>query len=130
MPKCRTRLSGVSRKDTTMSKSTKAKLAVVILLLVVALASSQQSKTSTQQTGDAGRFSLISAPVAEGIGGGTTERTPSLFVIDTRTGRIWRWFPDTEVPDANGSSLIPARFEVVPFVKYGDGSIHQVKYPQ
>lgn len=114
-----------------MSNSTKAKLAVATLLLVVALASSQQSKTTPQQQpGDAGRFSLISAQVAEGMGGGATERTPSLFVIDTHTGHIWRWFPDTEVPTANGNSVIPARFEVVPFVKYGEGSIHQVEYPQ
>ena len=97
---------------------------VTIVVACVVLALSQANKTSPQFA-NTGRFSLISAQVQEGIGNSPETRL-TVFVIDSQTGRTWRWFPDAAI---SGKKLVPAHFESVPFVRYGDTSDHEVEQP-
>jgi hypothetical protein len=96
---------------------------VVILVIMVVLAFGQQNKVPPQP--NTGRFSLVAAEVHEGFGG-PRERTATVFVIDTQTGKVWRWSPDYEL----NKKLVPAGFYGVPFEKYGDTADHRTEYPQ
>ena len=97
---------------------------LVLFVLAAALAIGQQKKAPQQS--NTGRFSMVAAEVREGIGGPGTI-TATLFVIDSQTGRVWRWMPDYE---SKTGKLIPAHFEAVAFVKYGETIDHQMDHPE
>jgi Na+/H+ antiporter NhaC len=105
-------------------------LAALLVFGLVLLAFGQPSKVpheskTVQQATNGGRFSMVAAEVHEGIGG-PRERTATVFVIDTQTGRVWRWAPDTEV----NHKLQQSGFYGEPFVKYGESPTIRTEYPQ
>ncbi len=98
----------------------------VILLAVLCLAwlpmQSQQSRSN--EPTNQGRYQVIPAVVdaGAGLGGGTTHE---LFLVDTQSGRVWRFQAEGTGKDSNGKTIeIPEGFFPVPF--YGEDMTKQL----
>lgn len=107
----------------------------VSLVIATILASGQQSKKPTQPS-TLGRFSMIVAEVNDGTEDGP--KTAAVFVIDSETGRVWRWAPShwesSQDPQdlktkTMTRTLFPEHFYAIPFVKEGDWD-HSTVRPQ
>jgi len=97
-------------------KSVLASAVLFVLLSSATLLSQQSSAPNTSQ-----RFQLIAAQVQDDAGrkDGSLVTVPALFLVDTKTGRVWRHSPFVTLGDANGKTgtkepeiFYPVRFTV------------------
>jgi hypothetical protein len=90
------------------------RIALLLLSLALGPASlSQQPNQATATTSDApiGRYQLLAAPVENGAI--TPQKT--VFLLDTATGRVWRFRETVVGKDESGKEIAyPPLFESIP----------------
>ncbi len=97
---------------------------VGIMLLIAVIAYAQQSQ-KTPTAASSGRFALIHTKVPTQVPNG---REAGVFVIDTQTGRVWKYDPTRVGRDLTNGGMIQSgeHFYLVPFsgkVFLGEGQI-------
>jgi hypothetical protein len=99
---------------------------LVVLVAVVSLAvvSTQSQQPRSDESVRSGRYQVIPAVVDAGAGqgGGTTHE---LFLVDTQSGRVWRFQAEGIGKNPEGNTIeIPEGLFPVPF--YGEGMAKQL----
>lgn len=96
---------------------------VLFAVLLLCMASSGQSAANkTDVSPDAPRFQLIQAKAQMANRAGSTTAFDDLFLLDTKTGKVWRWAERYEQKDATGTLIVPQHFDPV-FVDGLEGKI-------
>ncbi|HXM64151.1 MAG TPA: hypothetical protein VN950_25035 [Terriglobales bacterium] len=89
--------------------------ALIFVVLFAALPMNGQKKSATAmpssptQTETSGRYQLIPAQVELGMHAGEA-LSMQLFLVDTQTGRVWRYQPSGVVGEGKGAVVTPEMF--------------------
>lgn len=89
------------------------------ILIIVLLAGASWAQdiprkaVKTEVALDAPRFQLIQAKVQLANAAGSKTAFDDLFLLDTKTGKVWRWAENYEQKDAGGTMIVPQHFDPV-----------------
>lgn len=102
----------------------KMKVAGFACILSLICLSVQSQQPRSDEPTHQGRFQVIPAVVDAGAGQGEGT-THELFLIDTQSGRVWRFQAEGTGKDSTGKIIeVPEGFFPVPF--YGEGMTKQL----
>lgn len=88
---------------------------LIVLLLVSAVSWAQDAPkpASTDISQDAPRFQLFQGKAMMANQAGSKTAFDDLFLLDSKTGKVWRWAQNYEQKDASGTMIVPQHFDPV-----------------